>query len=82
MTVSLILNQAYDQAATELPPDYDPADYVVITPNWGGFVSRKYGARNTGRAAAIAVVSGDSSVAGPYQGERPVEAVLNFLDAA
>jgi len=82
MTIALILNQAYDRATTELPLDYDPADYVVILPDWGGFVSRKYGARNTGRAAAIAVVSGDSSVAGSYQGERPVEAVLELLDAA
>ena len=36
-----MLNQAYDRAATELPPDYAPAEYVVILPDWGGFVSRK-----------------------------------------
>ena len=77
MTVSLILNQAYDRAATELPPDYDPAEYVIILPDWGGLVSRKYDVRNTNRAAAITVV--DSSVAGSYQGERPVEAVLDLL---
>ena len=35
MTVALILNQAFDQAATELPPNYDPTDYVVILPDWG-----------------------------------------------
>lgn len=62
MTVALILNQACDQAATELPPDYDPAECVIILPDWGGFVSRKYGANNTGRAAAITVVNRDSSV--------------------
>ena len=80
MTVGLILNQAYDQAATELSEDYDPAEYVIILPDWGGFVSRKYGARNTNRAAAITVVNGDSSVAGSYQGESSVEAVFRLLN--
>ena len=32
MTVALVLNQAYERAATELPDDVEPADYVVILP--------------------------------------------------
>ncbi|MGI9050604.1 MAG: hypothetical protein ACR2GU_14730 [Rubrobacteraceae bacterium] len=79
MTVALVLNQAYEKAATELPPDVDPADYVVILPDWGGFVSRAYGVRRTNRAAAIVIVDGDSNVSDFYQGERPVEAVLEML---
>ena len=79
MSVSLILNQAYDRAAEELPPDADPAEYVIILPDWNGRVSRAYGARNTGRAAAIVVVDEDSNVAVSYQGERPVEAVIGAL---
>ncbi len=80
MTVSLVLGSAYDQATRELPPDVDPADYLIILPDWGGRVSREYGARNTGRAAAIAVVDEDSNVTLSYQGERPVEAVLGALE--
>ena len=79
MSVSLILNQAYDRAAEELPPDADPAEYVIILPDWNGRVSRDYGARNTGMAAAIVVVDEDSNVAVSYQGERPVEAVIGAL---
>lgn len=79
MTVSLVLGQAYQQASGELPLHTDPADYVVILPDWGGRVCRAYGARRTHRAAAIVVVDRDSSVAGSYQGERPVEAVLGIL---
>jgi hypothetical protein len=52
---------------------------VIILPDWNGRVSRAYGARNTGRAAAIVVVDEDSNVALSYQGERPVEAVLGAL---
>ena len=79
MTVGLVLNSAYEQAARELPPDVDPAEYLVILPDWGGRVSRDYGVRNTGRAAAIVVVDEDSNVTLSYQGERPVEAVLEAL---
>lgn len=80
MTVGLILGSAYEQAARELPPNADPAEYLVILPDWGGRVSREYGVRNTGRAAAIVVVDEASNVTLSYQGERPVEAVLEALE--
>ena len=79
MTVGLVLSSAYEQAAREVPEDADPAEYVVILPDWGGRVSRLYGVANTGRAAAIVVVDEGSNVALSYQGERPVEAVLGAL---
>jgi hypothetical protein len=82
MTVGLVLNSAYERATKEeLPPEIAAEDYVIICPDWGGFVSRKYQARKTGRAAAIVVVDEDSNIAGSYQGERPVEAVLGMLVA-
>src|SRR3712207_4621280 len=80
MTVGFVLGSAYEQATRELPPDVDPADYLVILPDWAGRVSRDYGVRNTGRAAAIVVVDEDSNVTVSYQGERPVEAVLEALE--
>ena len=79
MSVGLILGQAYDRAAQELPPGADPAEYVVILPDWGGLVSRRYDVGNTGRAAAIVVLDEDGSVAASYQGERPVETVLEVI---
>ena len=80
ITVGLVLGQAYEKAVAGLPSDTDPAEYIVILPDWGGRVSRAYGARRTNRAAAIVVVDSDSNVAGSYQGESPVEAVLDMLD--
>jgi len=80
MTVGLFLGAAHEQAARELPPNAEPADYLAILPDWGGQVSRDYGVRNTGRAAAIVVVDEDSNVSVSYQGERPVEAVLEALE--
>ncbi|CAN5707751.1 hypothetical protein BH24ACT21_BH24ACT21_18080 [soil metagenome] len=82
VTVSLVLGQAYEKAAAELPWDVDPADYIVILPDWSGRVSRDYDVRRTNRAAAIVIVDRDSNIAGSYQGERPVEAVLGILEQA
>lgn len=58
----------------------DPADYLIILPDWDGWVSREYGARNTGRAAALAVLDEGSNFILSYQGERLVEAVLGALE--
>ncbi|MDP8940299.1 MAG: peroxiredoxin family protein [Actinomycetota bacterium] len=80
MTVGLVLGQAYEQAASKLPSDTDAADYIVILPDWSGRVSRAYGVRRTNRAAAIVIIDRDSNIAGSYQGERPVEAVLEILE--
>ena len=80
VTVGLVLGSAYEQAARELSPEVAPADYLVILPDWNGRVSRDYGVRNTGRAAAIVVVDEDSNLILSYQGERPVEAVLEALE--
>lgn len=80
LTVGLVLGSAYDQATRELPPGVDPVDYLVILPDWNGRVSRDYGVRNTGRAAAIVVVDEGSNVTLSYQGERPVRAVLEVLE--
>jgi hypothetical protein len=81
LPADLVLSSAYEPAAGELPADADPADYVVILPDWGGLVRSEYGARRTGRAAAIVVVDEDFGVTGSYQGERPVEAVLELLES-
>jgi hypothetical protein len=80
ITVGLVLGSAYEQAGRELPPDIDPADYLVILPDWNGRVTRDYGVRNTGRADAIVVVDEDANITVSYQGERPVEAVLEALE--
>jgi len=81
LSVSLVLNTAYAMATAELPSNADPADYVMILPDWNGRVSREYGARDTGRAAVVVVVDEDSNVATAYRGERPVEAVLKALES-
>ncbi len=71
----MVLSIAYKRATEEIPPGMDLAEYVLNGPDYGGFVSRRYGVRNISLAAAIVVIDENSNIAGVYQGEQPVEAV-------
>ena len=71
VSVSLILNQAYDRTAEALPPDADPAEYVIILPEWGGLVSRE--TTVPGKRAGL----WPSSRLLP--GERPLETVRGVI---
>ena len=77
LTASVMVGQAYEKAAREVPSEVDPADYVLILQDWGGLISRRFGVREVGREAAVVVVDENAVIAGFYQGREPVEAVIH-----
>lgn len=77
-----MLEQAYDQAAREIPKGYDPADYVYLLPDWTGAVTNAFRAKNTGKLAAVVVIDPQGRVAGSYQGPQPGPATLSLVQAA
>lgn len=79
-TVWIVLRQAYERAAAELPPGADPEEYVAILPDWGGRVTRAFGLRDTGRVAAVSVIDGGGRVSGVHQGEDPAQTALGWLE--
>lgn len=76
---NLELDRAYRQAASELPPEVNPKDYVSILPDWTGSTTRKFRVREAGRRAVVVVVGADSRVIGSYAGEDPAGDVLDAL---
>lgn len=79
-TVWIVLRQAYEKTAAELPPGVDPEEYVMILPDWGGRITRSFGLRDTGLVAAVAMIDGDGWVSGVHQGEGLAELVLEWLE--
>lgn len=77
-----MLEQAYDQAAREIPKGYDPADYVFLLPDWTGAVTKAFRVKNTGKTAAVVVIGREGQVVGSYQGPRPGEATLQLVQQA
>lgn len=77
-----MLEQAYDQAAREVPKGYDPADYVYLLPDWSGAVTKAFRVKDTGKAAAVVVIDPRGHVAGSYQGPQPGPATLSLVQQA
>ena len=78
-TVWIVLRQAYERTASDLPPGADPEEYVMILPDWAGRITRAFGLQDTGRVAAVAVIDGGGRVAGVRQGGDPGDTALAFL---
>lgn len=80
-TVWIVLRQAYESTALELPAGFEPEEYMMILPACGGRVTRAFGLWETGRvAAAVAVVDGGGRISGVSQGRYPAETALGFLE--
>lgn len=80
--VKPMLEQAYDQAAREIPKGYDPADYVFLLPDWNGAVTKAFRVKDTKKSAAVVVINGQGKIVGSYQGPQPGPATLAMVQAA
>jgi hypothetical protein len=80
--VKPMLEQAYDQAAREVPKEYNPADYVFLLPDWNGSVTKAFRVKHTDKNAAIVVVDPAGRVTGSYQGPQPGPAALSLVRQA
>jgi hypothetical protein len=77
-----MLEQAYDQAAREIPKGYDPADYAFLLPDWTGSVTKAFKVKNTSKQAAVVVIDPAGIVVGSYQGPQPGPATLALVQRA
>ena len=75
-------NDIYSAAATSLPRQADPADYVVILADWTGRVTRDYGASGAYLVPVVVVVAGDGTVLGRHSGANLAATTLELLETA
>jgi len=68
---------AYDKAVERFPHEFkppqpdmkmDPADYIIILPDWDAAVTREFGVRNPSRAPAAVVLDRFGLIAGKQEG--------------
>ncbi len=74
-----IMEGAYAEAAASLPPDVDPADHLILLPDWDGRVLRAYRFRDVGTQIGLALIDGDGRVFETYQGDDPLATAFNWL---
>ena len=70
---------AYRTAAAEIPTGYDPADQLIILPDWEAKICRAYGVADVGREPALALVDKNGRVHATYQGAEPAAGALELV---
>lgn len=73
------MKQSYEKAATSLPPEADPKDYVLILPDWEGTITKTFGMKDTNKTAGAAVLDINGNIVGRHQGVDIEKTVQQFL---
>ena len=79
-TVQKALQSGYEQGAAAVPDGLDPADYVIILPDWDGRVTAGFSFRDVGKTAAIALLDGEWVLRGRHQGPRLGQTAVDLID--
>ncbi len=78
-TAETVMRASYDQAAAQLPDDFDPTEHLILVPDWNGKIFKAFGIRDAGKNLAIVALNADGQVIGHYQGESVVSAALELI---
>lgn len=76
------LAKRYEEVVAGLQSGQDPAQYVVMCPDWKGEVPAKLGLADLGTEMGVAVITADGTLAGTYRGTEPLETVTEQVAAA
>ncbi|MBK8988490.1 MAG: hypothetical protein IPM39_20880 [Chloroflexi bacterium] len=63
-----IMNTIYEQAARQIPKEYNPDDHLIILPDWEGKVCQAYRVPDIRRHLALALLNGDGQIYSTYYG--------------
>ena len=75
-----IIKNAYDEATRRVPAGQDPADHIIILPDWKGAVFTNYQVPDTSEEVALVFIGRTREILGSYMGPHPQKAALRLLD--
>lgn len=75
-----IIESAYRDAATQIPEGFDPADHLLLLPDWSHKLAGGYGIGNVGKFPAIVLVDPDGRVAATLQVPDTPRMAVALLD--
>jgi phytoene desaturase len=73
------MKDSYKKAAETLPAEANPAEYVLILPDWDGSLTQAAGMKDVDKVAGVVVLDNGGHVVETYQGADAVNATLGFL---
>jgi hypothetical protein len=82
MTVEQTVFAAYRHAADAIPAGLDPADFVLIVPDWEGKVSNTFGMDDCHAQVGVVLIVNPWRIFESYRGDDPSSAALRMVLAA
>ncbi|MFO7663507.1 MAG: hypothetical protein R6X18_13060 [Chloroflexota bacterium] len=80
-TAARVMEAAYKHAATEIPSAEDPADHLILLPDWSGNVFKGYQVGNVNKDLYLILIGANGRIAAVYQGQNPTQAALDWLNS-
>ena len=75
-----MLAMSYKKAADAFPDGHDPADYIVLLPDWDGDVFRSFGVGDVSKKAFMVIIDHEGNIVFKRQGGNLGKAALRELD--
>lgn len=75
-----MLDRAYEKAAAEIPAEYDPADFIMLLPDWSGDVFKAFKVGDVSRKALMLIIDFEGNIVFKQQGGNLGKAALRELD--
>ena len=76
-----IMDSAYREAAKEVPAERDPADYLILLPDWTNEIFEAYRIPDVGQYAAVVLIDGEGRIAASYHGPETVAQAMTRVSA-
>jgi hypothetical protein len=74
-----VLGNEHKKAVESVPPGGDPAEYVIVLPDWKGSAVQALGLEDATRTLGLALVDEGGRVTWRYQGAEPAAALEAWL---
>ncbi len=78
-TVNNFMESAYREAAADVPPGFNPADHLILLPDWTGGVTNTYGINHSTASMYLVLVGPDSKITGAFHGQDATDKAIDFL---
>ncbi len=77
-----LMSHRYKESAKELPPGRDPAEWVIILPDWDGELMKALEITDVSEELAVAVIAPGGRLLGVHQGLGAGAAALEMISRA
>ncbi len=70
---------ALGDAARQIPDGYDPADQLIVLPDWDGKICAAYAVKQPGVEMGLVLLDDNGRIHATYQGPQPAEQALSLV---